>query len=214
MRATSADHDAITAVLDDFHAAAVASDEERYFAYFTPDGVFLGTDATERWDVAAFRAYAHPRFAQGRGWVMRATRRDVVVHGDVAWFDEDLETRNLGPARGSGVLERDARGAWHIAQYNLALTVPNDRFADVRALLDANATAPSSPAPVTSAAGTCARAQRCCEAYLASLGSAAGDGASCAAFDGASGELGCQAAIEGYREALTVSHAVIPAACQ
>lgn len=125
----------IDAVLDNFHAAAAASDEDRYFGYFTDDGVFLGTDATERWDVEAFRAYAHPHFAAGRGWVMRSVRRDVIVRGDVAWFHEDLETRNLGPARGSGVLERDATGAWRIAQYNLAITVPNERFGEVRALL-------------------------------------------------------------------------------
>jgi hypothetical protein len=28
-------------------------------------------------------------------------------------------------------------GAWKVEQYNLALTIPNDRFAEVRALLDA-----------------------------------------------------------------------------
>ena len=142
MRPTHAeteDRAAVVAVLDDFHDAAASSDEARYFAHFTDDGVFLGTDATERWDVTAFRAYAHPHFEAGRGWVMHATRRDVVVRGDVAWFDEDLETRNLGPARGSGVLERGADGAWRVAQYNLTITIPNERFAEVRALLAAPA---------------------------------------------------------------------------
>src|SRR5688572_14940434 len=47
-------------VLDDFHAAAAASDLDRYFGHFAARGVFLGTDASERWDVAAFRAYAAP----------------------------------------------------------------------------------------------------------------------------------------------------------
>lgn len=130
---------AIDAVLDDWHAAAAASDEGRYFGHFAEGGVFLGTDATERWDVEAFRAYAHAPFEAGRGWVMRSVRRDVVVRGDTAWFDEDLDTRNLGPSRGSGVLVREG-GAWRIAQYNLTITVPNERFADVRALL-------ASPAP-------------------------------------------------------------------
>jgi hypothetical protein len=74
---------------------------------------------------------------------MHAVRRDVVLEpgpvraGSVAWFDEDLETVNLGPARGSGVLVRDDLG-WRIAQYNLAITVPNERFDAVRALLSAN----------------------------------------------------------------------------
>ncbi|MGF1470027.1 MAG: nuclear transport factor 2 family protein [Sandaracinaceae bacterium] len=126
---------AIDAVLDDWHDAAAEADEDRYFAHFAPDGVFLGTDATERWDVEAFRAYAHPHFARGRAWTMRATRRDVVVRGHVAWFDEDLEAVNLGPARGSGVLVKGDDGRWRIAHYNLAITVPNERFAEVKALL-------------------------------------------------------------------------------
>ena len=134
---------AIDHTLDDWHAAAAASDEERYFGHFAEGGVFLGTDSTERWDVPAFRAYAHRPFSEGRGWVMTPVRRDVVVRGDVAWFDEDLDARNLGPARGSGVLVREA-GTWRIAQYNLTITVPNERFGDVRALL---ASPPTEPAP-------------------------------------------------------------------
>lgn len=123
-------------VLDAWHAAAAASDEDGYFALMTEDAVFLGTDATERWDRDAFRAYAHAPFSEGRGWRMRAVRREVtIVDGRVAYFDEDLETANLGPARGSGVLLREDRGAWRIAQYNLAITVPNARFGEVRALL-------------------------------------------------------------------------------
>jgi hypothetical protein len=43
----------------------------------------------------------------------------------VAWFDEALDTPNMGPCRGSGVLVATTAG-WKIAQYNLALTIPND----------------------------------------------------------------------------------------
>ncbi len=120
---------AIAAVLDDLHDAAAHADEPRYFGHFAPDGVFLGTDATERWDLAAFRAYAHPHFAAGKAWAFRATRRAIVVapDGHLAWFDEDLATARLGPARGSGVLALVA-GQWKIEQYNLAIVIPNDRF--------------------------------------------------------------------------------------
>lgn len=89
----------IDAVLDGWHAAAAASDEEAYFALMTPDAIFLGTDATERWTREELRAYAHPHFAARNGWVMRSVRRDVYAQGDVAWFDEDLDTENLGPPR-------------------------------------------------------------------------------------------------------------------
>jgi len=127
---------AVASALDDFHDAAARADEDRYFAHFAPGGVFLGTDATERWEVPAFRAYAHPHFARGKAWSFRAARRAVTVRGDLAWFEEDLETQNLGPARGSGVLSlRD--GKWLIEQYVLSITVPNQRFRAVRDLLAA-----------------------------------------------------------------------------
>jgi hypothetical protein len=129
------DQRAIGAALDDFHDAAARADEDRYFAHFAPSGAFLGTDATERWDVAAFRAFAHPFFARGKAWAFRATRRGVVVRGETAWFDEDLATDTLGAARGSGVLVlRDGR--WLLEQYVLSVTVPNERFRDVRQLLE------------------------------------------------------------------------------
>ena len=122
--------------LDDFHDAAAHADEVRYFAHFAPDAVFLGTDATERWDVAAFRAYAHPHFASGRGWVYHPQRRSIRFSSDgsVAWFDEDLLGERAGPTRGSGVLLA-VGGRWLIAQYNLAFTIPNERFEDLRKLL-------------------------------------------------------------------------------
>src|SRR5260370_41840685 len=44
-------------VLDDWHAAAAAADEARYFAHFAPYGVFLGTGAAARRTVPARRAF-------------------------------------------------------------------------------------------------------------------------------------------------------------
>ncbi len=126
--------DPIARELDDFHEAAAHADEDRYFAHFAPDGVFLGTDAGERWDVKEFRAYAHPFFARGKAWSFRGVRRRISTRGELAWFEEDLETQNLGPARGSGVLIR-AGPRWLIEQYVLSITVPNQRFREVRELL-------------------------------------------------------------------------------
>lgn len=127
---------AITHELDDFHDAAAKADEARYFAHLDASAVFLGTDATERWSVAEFRAYAHPHFAKGKAWAFHATRRAIRVDtsGRLAWFDEDLATQNLGPARGSGVLIL-SNDRWLITQYNLALTIPNERFPRVKAAL-------------------------------------------------------------------------------
>jgi len=118
----------IYAVLDDWHAAAASADEKRYFSHLADDSIFLGTDATERWDKAAFLAYSKPVFAKGKAWSFKAKRRDVLFDGpDYAHFDEELETEGLGPARGSGVLAR-RDGRWLILHYNLTITVPNERF--------------------------------------------------------------------------------------
>jgi hypothetical protein len=127
---------AVASTLDRFHAAAAAANEEVYVALFAEGGVFLGTDAKERWTVPQFRAYAHPRFAAGKAWSFRSVYREVTVHGDTAWFDELLDTPNLGPSRGSGVLVRDPKGEWKVAQYNLSVPIPNERFADVKKVIE------------------------------------------------------------------------------
>jgi hypothetical protein len=114
------------ATLDDFHAAAAAADEKRYFGHFAADGVFLGTDASERWPVEAFRAYAKPHFDKGKGWTYHATDRHVAVDGagTYAWFDELLENAKLGVCRGSGVLRRE-QGEWRVVLYDLSIPIPN-----------------------------------------------------------------------------------------
>ncbi len=128
---------AIEAVLDGWHAAAAAADETRYFDRFATEGVFLGTDASERWTVEEFRRYAHPHFAKGKAWSFRALSRHVTLsrNGAVAWFDEALDTPNLGPARGSGVLVKIA-GEWKIAQYNLSIPIPNELAKDFKRRID------------------------------------------------------------------------------
>jgi ketosteroid isomerase-like protein len=134
---------AVARVLDDFHAAAAAADEERYFAHFAEGGVFLGTAAEERWSVAAFRQYAHPHFAAGRGWFYAASERHVTLSPDgaVAWFDERLWNEKYGELRGTGVLRRTS-GAWKIAHYSLTFLVPNERSQAVVAAIRGEARDP------------------------------------------------------------------------
>lgn len=119
---------AIGSILDAWHAAAADAKEEEYFSYFTPDAVFLGTDPTERWTRDEFRKWAHPYFARGKAWNFRAVSRWISFAPDrsVAWFDEALDTPNMGPCRGSGVLLRVGEtNTWKIAQYNLSIPIPN-----------------------------------------------------------------------------------------
>ena len=118
---------AVHRVLDDLHAAAAAGDFDRYFGHFADDGVFLGTDATERWTLAEFKEYARPYFGPDGGWTYRPRGRQVsfTPDGRTAWFDELLDNAGLGETRGSGVLVRDV-GGWKVAQYNLSIPIPNE----------------------------------------------------------------------------------------
>ena len=132
---------AVSRLLDELHDAASQADGARYFALFAPDAVFLGTDATERWPIAEFRTYAQARFDAGTGWTYHLIKdkRFITIGEDglTAWFDELLTNARYDTCRGSGVLRRTG-DAWRIAQYNLALTIPNDVASDVVALIKAN----------------------------------------------------------------------------
>jgi ketosteroid isomerase-like protein len=127
-----ADEDAIAAALDAFHAAASRADQQAYFDLMTENVVFLGTDASERWQGQAFRDFVRQYFPKGRGWTYVPTDRHIDLAPDGSWalFDELLDNEKLGQCRGSGVLLR-TEGGWKIAQYNLSVPVPNAIVLDV-----------------------------------------------------------------------------------
>lgn len=127
--ATSA---AVAAVLDDWHDAASKGDGERYFGHMTVDAVFMGTDASERWTVDEFRAYAAPHFADGVGWTYVPGDRHVLfaADGGTAWFDERLQNAGYGELRGTGVLRAEG-GEWKLVHYSMTFTIPNGVARDV-----------------------------------------------------------------------------------
>lgn len=129
---------AVAAVLDDWHLAAARSEEERYFALLAPEAVFLGIDERERWSKEDFRKWAHPGFQAHQIWNFRAVRREISLSpgGDVAWFDELLDTTSMGRARGVGVLVKVGE-TWLISQYSLSLPIPRVGFAEVRQVIEA-----------------------------------------------------------------------------
>ncbi len=124
----------VSSVLDALHHNASIAKEESYFALFAPEGVFFGTDASERWTVAQFRAYAHPSFERGQGWTytVRDGGRNIDFDpsGSIAWFDEILDNENYGETRGTGVL-RLIDDDWRITQYHLTIPIPNELARDV-----------------------------------------------------------------------------------
>jgi hypothetical protein len=122
-----AQENAVAAVLDQFHQAAADHDFQKYFGLMTEDAVFIGTDASERWDVKSFKAYVKPHFDKGRGWTYKSRTRHISFAQDqkVAWFDELLDNPKYGTCRGTGVLVRIGKD-WKISQYHLTIPIPNE----------------------------------------------------------------------------------------
>lgn len=121
-------------VLDDWHDAASEADFARYFSHFADsNSIYMGTDATEHWSVPEFKAFSKPYFDAGRAWNFTPVSRNIMFSedGNTAWFDEQLDTPNLGPCRGTGVLVLK-NGVWKIAHYNLTVPIPNEIMGDVK----------------------------------------------------------------------------------
>lgn len=121
----------VNAVLDAWHKAAAEAQFDTYFSLMTPNGVFIGTDATENWQNDAFRAFAKPFFEKGKTWDFKLLERHIYFSKDqkTAWFDELLDTQ-MKICRGSGVLVKSGK-QWKIAHYVLSMTVPNNNTNEV-----------------------------------------------------------------------------------
>lgn len=130
-RADSADA-SIHDLIDGLHEDASNAVFESYFARYTEDAVFMGTDKSERWTIDEFKDYAAPVFAEGRGWTYAVIERNLEGAGDTRWFDEILFNAKLGHCRGTGVVVLSKSG-WQIAHYSLTLLIPNDIAAEVGA---------------------------------------------------------------------------------
>lgn len=130
------DKKSINQTLDNFHQAAANAEAKPYFDLLSEDAIFLGTDASERWTKAEFKAFVVPYFSKGRGWLYTPTERNITLidstqvdstqikSKQVAFFDELLFSKSYGVCRGSGVLINTSAG-WKISQYNLSIPMPN-----------------------------------------------------------------------------------------
>lgn len=118
-------------ILDSWHKAAASAEFDAFFNLMTSDAVFIGTDASENWQLEEFKAYAKPHFDKGRAWNFKAVERKIYVNdkGDYAWFDELLDTQ-MKLCRGSGVFRKES-GKWKIAHYVLSLVIPNEYVSEV-----------------------------------------------------------------------------------
>ena len=138
-RAAAPEQD-IATVLDALHAAAAKADGPAYFALYTPDATYLGTDAAERWSLTEFKGYAMPYFSKGKGWTYVPRERHITIAPVacrcVAWFDELLDSQSYGTSRGTGTLVLTPDG-WKVSQYALTFPIPNDLAKDMTATIKA-----------------------------------------------------------------------------
>ena len=128
---TDSDKKKINTTLDSWHKAAANAEFDNYFSYMTTNGVFIGTDATENWQLDAFKAFSKPYFDKGKAWDFKCLQRNIYFDKtqNTAWFDELLDTQ-MKICRGSGVLIKQGN-TWKIAHYVLSMTVPNDNLDEV-----------------------------------------------------------------------------------
>lgn len=121
-----AQQQAVNQLLDDWHKAAGQAKFDNYFSAMADDAVYIGTDATENWNLTQFKAFSKPYFDRGKAWNFTPLERHLYFSqdGNLCWFDELLDTQ-MKICRGSGVL-RQQNGQWKIVHYVLSMTVPND----------------------------------------------------------------------------------------
>ena len=132
----------VVELLDLFHSSASRADLNSYFGcYHSPSCRFLGTDATENWNIPEFYGYSKPHFDAGKAWtyVPRPSSRrieELVIGGAdsssaasiqrIATFDELLDSESfVCTARGSGSAVFDG-GFWYLLSYHLSFPTPND----------------------------------------------------------------------------------------
>ena len=119
---------AINTLMDNWHKAAATADEDVFFGSMAPRGIYIGTDATERWERDEMAAWSKAYFEKDSAWDFTALKRTVYLDADeeLAWFEESLDTW-MGECRASGVVENTKEG-WKIKHYHLSVTVPNDNI--------------------------------------------------------------------------------------
>ena len=131
----------VVELLDLFRA-----DLNGYFGcYYSSSCRFLGTDATENWDITEFYRYSKPHFDAGSAWtyIPRPSSRkieEVNVGGGgggggdiqrIATFDELLDSESfVCTTRGSGSAVYEG-GFWYILSYHLSFPTPNDMAEDI-----------------------------------------------------------------------------------
>ena len=119
---------ALNDFMNAWHKAAATADENTFFGSMAADGIYIGTDATEKWKRDEMKEWSKKYFARESAWDFTTIDRTFYLSDDeeTAWFEESLDTW-MGICRGTGVLELTKEG-WKIKHYHLAVAVPNEHI--------------------------------------------------------------------------------------
>ena len=126
----------VNAFINEWHDDA-AHARPAFFDKIARDGVYIGTDKTERWTRDAFREWAKPAFARPVAWAFTPLHRNVQFSKDrsVIWFDEQVRS-SMGILQATGVVRPTAKG-FEIVHYQLSIAVPNDVIPQVTGAIKA-----------------------------------------------------------------------------
>ncbi|MFZ6673600.1 nuclear transport factor 2 family protein [Undibacterium sp. Xuan67W] len=115
---------ALHVFLDEWHDDAAHS-RLAYFDKIAKNGVYIGTDKTERWTRDEFKAWGKVHFERPSAWAFKAINRHIAMSSDKTWFwfDEQLATQ-MGICQASGVVHKTDKG-FEIEHYQLSIAVPN-----------------------------------------------------------------------------------------
>ena len=126
----------VNAFVDAWHQDA-AHARPAFFDKIASDGIYIGTDKTERWTREAFREWAKPAFARPVAWAFTPLHRNVRVSPDrtFIWFDEQVRS-SMGLLQATGVM-RPAADSFEIVHYQLSIAVPNEIIPEVTGAIKA-----------------------------------------------------------------------------
>ena len=112
--------------IDNWHNAASKANFDDYFNFISNEGIFIGTDVSERWTKTEFSNFSKPYFEKGKAWSFSAKERSIRLNKikTIAWFDEVLETW-MGDCRSTGVLSINNE-QWQLEHYQLSVTIDNE----------------------------------------------------------------------------------------
>lgn len=125
----------IDSIMNEWHHAAAVADEVGFFGRMTDDGIYIGTDPTERWLRDELALWAKKYFERESAWKFTPLSRNIKMGpgGQIAWIDELLDTW-MGTCRSTGILILKDK-EWKIIHYHLSIAVPNDKVDAYKVLI-------------------------------------------------------------------------------